>query len=221
MSLILNIDTAAETSLVQLVSNDKILAMETNPNPMDHAAFLHPAIKRVFAAAGKIMSELEAVGVTEGPGSYTGIRVGMATAKGICMATNKPLILINRLFLMAAAMVEESAVPDAFYCPMIDARRMEVFCAVYSSQLEVVLHPNAHILSTGSFLDIAGEKPFVVSGTGSQKFLNLSVIPNVVRTPEPELTRVFSQWSGTYFSEKKFSSLIDSQPFYAKDFYNG
>ena len=219
MSLILNIDTAAETSLVQLEKNGEVLCSETNPNKMDHAAFIHPTIKRIFDSTGASASSLDAIAVTEGPGSYTGIRIGMATAKGLCLATGKPLILLNRLFLMAAAMNVAHPLEDGFYCPMMDARRMEVFNAVYSSELKEVLSPNAHILSTESFLNIAEEKPFVVSGSGAEKFLNISSISNVHKLAEPDLSKVFAQWSHSYFLESKFSNLVDSQPFYAKDFY--
>lgn len=219
MSLILNIDTAAESSLVQLARKGEVICTEANPNKMDHAAFIHPAIKRLFESAGESVKNLDAVSVTEGPGSYTGIRIGMATAKGLCLASGKPLILLNRLFLMAAAMKEAHPLDEGLYCPMMDARRMEVFNAVYSSELQEVLAPNAHILSTESFLNIAEEKPFVVSGSGADKFLDISSITYLHKLPEPDLSKVFARWSYSYFLANKFSNLVDSQPFYAKDFY--
>ncbi|RYG43920.1 MAG: tRNA (adenosine(37)-N6)-threonylcarbamoyltransferase complex dimerization subunit type 1 TsaB, partial [Chitinophagaceae bacterium] len=122
MSLILNIDCAAENSLVQLVDDSTVLGLETNMGRSDNAAFLHPAIERLFKNHGKQIGDLSAVAVTEGPGSYTGIRIGMATAKGLCLATGKPIILLNRLWLMAAAVKKKMPFNEGFYCPMMDAR---------------------------------------------------------------------------------------------------
>ncbi len=221
MSIILNIDCTTERSFVQIVVDGYVTALETNNSQTDHAAFLHPAIERVLKTTGVKVAALDAVAVTSGPGSYTGIRIGMATAKGLCVATGKPLILFNRLQLMAMAMQEKMTFEKGFYCPMIDARRMEVFCALFSEDLSQIIPPNAHILSTVSFRDEVGENPTVVSGSGAEKFKKISSIPFLHFLPEPELSTVFARASTSDFLQKKFSNLIDSEPFYAKDFYNG
>ena len=221
MSLILNIDCATNTSLVQLVKDGAVLAAETNDQRSDHAAFLHPAIARILKKTERKISDLEAVAVVSGPGSYTGIRIGMAAAKGLCLATGVPLILFNRLQLMAAAMKENFPIASGFYCPMIDARRMEVFCALYSDQLKEIKPPDAHILSTVSFRDEVGESTIVVSGSGAEKFKNISVLSSLRLLPEPSLSNVLAIHSQAEFQAGNFAHLVDSQPFYAKDFYNG
>src|SRR3954468_19593640 len=99
MSLILNIDTSGKTASVSIAEKGNVLETISNDIQKDHAAFLHPAISRLLS--GESMSELDAIAVTAGPGSYTGIRVGMASAKGFCTALNKPLIIINTLEVMA------------------------------------------------------------------------------------------------------------------------
>src|SRR5687768_2649863 len=123
MALILNIDTATETAMVSLAENDSILSFAVNNNQKDHASFLHPAIQDIINKTNKTIGEVDAVAVTSGPGSYTGIRVGMAAAKGLCYALQKPLITLNTLEVIALSSIEKIK-EDALYCPMIDARRM-------------------------------------------------------------------------------------------------
>ena len=105
------------------------LQFALNSNQQDHASWLHMAVKKVISDAGLGVKDLEAIAVTIGPGSYTGLRVGLSAAKGLCFALDIPLIAINTLDVMAHASKSEEA---DFYCPVIDARRMEVFTAVYN-----------------------------------------------------------------------------------------
>jgi tRNA threonylcarbamoyladenosine biosynthesis protein TsaB len=135
MALILNIDTATETGGICIAEEGKTLAMAVNPEQKDHASWLHPAVEKIMRDAGCGMKDLQAVAVTAGPGSYTGLRVGMAAAKGFCYALGIPLITENTLKVMALA-AKEQAPGDGLLCPMIDARRMEVFTAVYQNDLE-------------------------------------------------------------------------------------
>lgn len=221
MSLIVNIDCATEDSLVQLAMNGEVIGVESNSERNNHAAFVHPAIERLFSSCGKKISDIEAVAVISGPGSYTGIRIGMATAKGLCLATNKPLILLNRLPLMAAAMKKQFSTAGGFYCPMIDARRMEVYCAMYSDDLAEIMPPTAHILSTVSFRDMVGENTIVISGSGAEKFKEISELQKLHLLPGPDLSTVLATNSYNRFCNNNFDDLVDSQPFYAKDFYNG
>ena len=143
MSIILNIDTAVQTSSVCLAQNNEVLALKINPSQKDSAAWLHMAIKEVLKEQNIELKDLDAIAVSEGPGSYTGLRVGMSTAKGLCYVSQKPLITINSLQMMAVAAKDE---PTDFICPMIDARRMEVFTAIFDHELNYVLQPSNFIL---------------------------------------------------------------------------
>ena len=142
MSFILNIDTAVEAASVCLADDGKPLAIRSNPQTKDSAAWLHNAIKDVLGEKNLGLSQVHAIAISEGPGSYTGLRVGMATAKGICYALNIPLITVNTLQMMAAAAQGGDA---NLLCPMIDARRMEVFTAVFDQQLNEI-QPSTNLI---------------------------------------------------------------------------
>ncbi|MBA2250622.1 MAG: tRNA (adenosine(37)-N6)-threonylcarbamoyltransferase complex dimerization subunit type 1 TsaB, partial [Chitinophagaceae bacterium] len=143
MALILNIDTCTENAIVSLANNDVIIGTMNNSNQKDHASFLHTAIKNLLDKSGILISQLNAIAVTAGPGSYTGIRVGMAAAKGLAYALQIPLISLNTLEVIAMCSIIQSENKDAFFCPMIDARRMEVFTAVYDQFLKEIIAPCA------------------------------------------------------------------------------
>ena len=121
MAILLHIDTALETASVCLSDNEKVIGLAINEKQKDHAAWLHPAILDLVQAAGLTVSDIEAIGISIGPGSYTGLRIGLSAAKGLCYALNIPLITVDTLYMMAHAIEENNA---DFICPLIDARRM-------------------------------------------------------------------------------------------------
>jgi tRNA threonylcarbamoyladenosine biosynthesis protein TsaB len=120
MSLILNIDTALDTASVCLANQKEVLQFSVNEDQKDHAAWLHQTIAELLQKGGYSIKDLDAVAVSIGPGSYTGLRVGLATAKGFCYALQIPLITVNTLKLIAFAAKDEAI---DLICPMIDARR--------------------------------------------------------------------------------------------------
>jgi tRNA threonylcarbamoyladenosine biosynthesis protein TsaB len=130
-TMILLIDTSQETGIVALSKAGEVLFSEENKIQKEHATWLHPAVKRLIAGAKISLRDLEAVAVIAGPGSYTGLRVGMAAAKGFCYGLKIPLITQNTLRVMAESMLSFAAEKAALICPMIDARREEVFTALY------------------------------------------------------------------------------------------
>jgi tRNA threonylcarbamoyladenosine biosynthesis protein TsaB len=155
MSLILNIDTATDIAHVSLSQSGEMLDSITNNDQKEHGSFLQPSIQKLLKNNSLAIASLDAVAVSVGPGSYTGLRVGMASAKGICFALQKPLITINSLEIISyAALLENSHKYDltnALLCPLIDARRMEVFTALYNQKLEKILEPQAMIIDASSF----------------------------------------------------------------------
>jgi tRNA threonylcarbamoyladenosine biosynthesis protein TsaB len=217
--LILLIETSSPTATVALAGGGSILSAEENPQPKDHAAWLHPAIKRILEQAGAKREELEAVAVSAGPGSYTGLRVGMAAAKGICYALQIPLITVNTLRLMAEAMAPLARKQKALICPMIDARREEVFTAVYSAGMEEILPPQALILDKTSFEQLLVDNLLIFTGSGAEKWKILSSSKNAVFFPQVDVTETFMHMSARYFAEKNWTELTASEPIYLKEFY--
>ena len=150
MAFILNIDTALQTGSVCISRDAQPLAYLQNTEPSSQASWIHEAIRQLMQECHLQLHELNAVAVSNGPGSYTGLRIGLATAKGICYTLNIPLICINTLFIMASSVSPEA---DDLICPMIDARRMEVFTALYDKQLNTIEEQAALVVTEKSFED--------------------------------------------------------------------
>ena len=216
MNYILNIDTAVQTASVCLAVDGENIGLVTNPSQKDHAAWLHIAIKKLLDEKNVSLQQLNAIAVSMGPGSYTGLRVGMSTAKGLCYALHIPLITISTLQMMAVAALNE---PTDFICPMIDARRMEVFTAVYDKQLAEVTAPFNCILDENSFQNLLQKNTITFFGNGSTKFQNLVQHPNAQFKNIEATAAQLSALSYQYFTKQQFADLAYSEPFYGKEFY--
>lgn len=173
MSLILCLDTATAIATVCLCDNGIVGECEHNGSPKQHGAFLSPAIDSVLWKSGKTFKALDAVAVTIGPGSYTGLRVALSTAKGICFGLNVPLVTVPTLQAMAFEAVDNCRKAgldlDALtFCPMIDARRMEVFVAKYDKDLNEIEAQRSLVLDR-SFLESLENQRVVFTGNGSGK----------------------------------------------------
>ncbi|MBN8837312.1 MAG: tRNA (adenosine(37)-N6)-threonylcarbamoyltransferase complex dimerization subunit type 1 TsaB [Sphingobacteriia bacterium] len=221
MALILNIDTALENASVVLAQDENILAIETNAEQKNHAAFLQPAIQNMCNTLQISLNAIDAVSVVYGPGSYTGLRVAMASAKGICYALNKPLITINTLDLMAfGAISTQTNASNFLYCPMIDARRMEVFTALYDAELNYIKEPFAAILDKDFLSETLRSNRIVFFGNGAQKIGRLFDTSNAYITNDNYLPEHLIKISLNYFQRQCFQSLAYSEPYYLKDFYS-
>jgi len=219
MSLILNIDTATETAQVSFAKDGKLLHSLNNDSQKDHASFLQVAIQQLMKAAAIKLNDVDAIAVTAGPGSYTGLRVGMSSAKGLCYALNKPLIAINTLEILAGAAIDQSHDTVNFlYCPMIDARRMEVFTAIYSSKSTTILAPCAMILQQDSFNNELEKNKIAFFGSGADKWKTICAHPNASFTVVSNLAAAMAQLSQDYFIRNHFANLAYSEPFYLKEF---
>ena len=216
MSLILNIDTAVETASVCLAKNGEVLSFSKNENQKDHAAWLHIAIKEIFEKNNLKIDFIDAVGVTEGPGSYTGLRIGMATAKGICYALNKPLITINTLLIMANAAKDSDT---QLLCPMIDARRMEVFTAIYTKDLQIIKEPISMTVNENSFDEELTLNSICFFGNGSNKFQKIKDHSNAFFKKIDLDARIMVLLAEEKFNKKEFADLAYVEPFYLKEFY--
>lgn len=222
---ILCIDTALESAHVGVAVNGKLVTQLTNSSQSDHAAWIHTAIRTVTAKASIDLHQLDAVAVTSGPGSYTGLRVGMATAKGLCYALHLPLVTENILELTAVAAYQlEQTIAFAgpvLYCPMIDARRMEVFTAMYNDRLEEVTRPSAVILDEQSFASELDEHSVVFCGNGSKKWRAICQHKNAVFADVSHQPEDFAMVATKKCQQRQFANLAYSEPDYFKNFYSG
>jgi tRNA threonylcarbamoyladenosine biosynthesis protein TsaB len=216
MALLLNIDTAVETGSVCLAKDGTVSFLVKNQRQKDHPAWLHIAIKEIFEKNNLELRSIDAVAVTKGPGSYTGLRIGMSTAKGICYALNKPLITLNTLLVMASA---ATSVDADLLCPMIDARRMDVFTALYTKELEVVREPAAITLDEKSFHQELIKTRICFFGNGSKKFQgiinNVSAMFSDIDFDASSMISLAEK----KFAEKNFADLAYAEPLYLKEFY--
>lgn len=223
MSLILNIDTAGEKASIALAENGRVLASAINDQQRDHAAWVQVAIHHLMAQQSFGLPDLQAIAVTAGPGSYTGLRVGMATAKGLAYALGIPLITENTLRLMAYAATRQLSTPQfprfSLFVPMIDARRMEVFTAVYDDQLNVLLEPRPLILDTTSYGDFINAHT-VFFGSGSSKFKQLINDSPASFADVDSGASDLAVLANEKFLSKQFSDIAYSEPLYLKEFYS-
>ena len=217
MPLILYIHTALPTASVALGGEDEHMIQFFNEEQKDHAAWLQPAISQLMLQAKKNFADLDAVAVSAGPGSYTGLRVGYATAKGICFATNIPLISIGTLELMASSLKNWG---NAYCCPAIDARREEIFTAIYKHDLTPVLAPTAVVLDQDFFSGYLSHNNIIFIGNANEK------IRRYVHDPQAAFVEISSSAADMkalaekHFANKHFADLAYAEPFYLKEFFD-
>jgi len=214
MSFILNIDTAVDIASVCLSEDGEALQLVTNENQKDHAAWLHPAIEKILD--GLKMKDIRAVAVSIGPGSYTGLRVGLSTAKGLCYALNIPLITVGTLEVIAYAVKNEAV---DLISPLIDARRNEVFAAVYNKVLQPLIAPQIMTINENSFAELLVEHKILFSGNGSKKLQIIISNNNALFTNTSGNASHLAALSYKLFCKKEFADLAYTEPLYLKEFY--
>jgi tRNA threonylcarbamoyladenosine biosynthesis protein TsaB len=220
MSLILNIDTATETAYISIAKDGVVLKELFNYEQKNHGGFLQPAIQKILKDIDILINDIDAVAVTEGPGSYTGIRIGMASAKGLCFALNKPLITINTLEVMAtSALIQLNPSNEDLLCPMIDARRMEVFTAIYNCSIQNIFHPSAVIVERHSFDSFLNNQNVHFFGSGSKKFQEINKNQHAFFHEIKNISEGLNGLSIKKFNEKTFANTAYSEPLYIKEFY--
>jgi tRNA threonylcarbamoyladenosine biosynthesis protein TsaB len=218
MAVILNIDTAMRTAGVCLAKDGEVLALAESQEQKDHSTWLHPAVERLLKETGHRPGDLDAVAVTAGPGSYTGLRVGMAAAKGFCYALGIPLIAENTLNVMAFA--ARGQLPDAdLLCPMIDARRMEVFTAVYQKDGKEILPATAMVIDENSFSALLAERSISLFGEGSDKCKLVITAPSAAFVNPSYHVGYLGKLSFLRYLQKEFTGVVYCEPVYTKEFY--
>lgn len=219
--MILNIESATEVCSVALADQGKLIAIRESAG-RDHASLLAVFIDEVVREANISLKDIQAVAVSRGPGSYTGLRIGVASAKGICYALNKPLIAIDTLQSMANSFLldlYETITSDYLLVPMIDARRMEVYGAVLDQDLNYVSTTVAEVLNTQSFL-VRPQLPRVLFGDGATKAIDVikgESLVKVVSEFSPSAKGLINL-SFNAFAKKNFENIAYFEPFYLKEF---
>jgi tRNA threonylcarbamoyladenosine biosynthesis protein TsaB len=218
LPLILHIETATEVCSVCLAADGRIVNMHTTDVPRSHASLLTVMIGRLMAESGYIYNQLDAIAVSKGPGSYTGLRIGVAAAKGFCYALDRPLIAVGTLYSMARCMKQKlDGVSDGWLVPMIDARRMEVYLSVFNMSLETHEPAQAVILNEQSLSHLIG--PVWFAGDGAAKFREVHAEKTDMNHMEIDFTAAgLVEESYRRFTAGLFEDMAYFEPFYLKEF---
>lgn len=225
MALILILETSTEICSVALIQDNQLIDVIESNEGQNHARLVTVFAEKLLERNNVVAQDLDAVAVSKGPGSYTGLRIGVSTAKGICFASKIPLIAVGTLESMANHISHHRAhysVPeneDVLFCPMIDARRMEVYSMLLDKD-GVILKPITAEIIDESFLaeELAGKK-IVFFGNGSEKCSKVIGSPNAVFIPEIHASSQYMcnlVWQA--YNKKQFEDVAYFEPFYLKDF---
>lgn len=224
MAVILNIETSTKVCSVGLAVDGIIKSIKESHLANSHAELVTLFCEGVVKEVGIGFHDLDAVAVSKGPGSYTGLRIGVSTAKGFCYALDKPLIAINTLEAMAAGMIENEKTPkDFLYCPMIDARRMEVYAAFFDAELNEIKATEAVIVDENSFSELLSANKIIFAGDGAAKCREvLSHQKNAVfKNDFNPSTAFMAKLSEKKFNNQDLENIAYFEPFYLKDFVAG
>ena len=225
MSLILNIETSTEVCSVSISENGKCKHLkicgnnlQTTDNKGNHSKLLAVFINDILTENNILPKHLNAVAISSGPGSYTGLRIGVSSCKGFCFGANLPLISVNTLLIMANMAINMHKNNFDLYIPMIDARRMEVYSAIFDKNLDFISDVEAKIIDENSYSEIKNKK-VAFFGNGSDKCKeilnnnNFTFLSDIFPSAE-----YMCNLSEKLFLEKKFEDLVYFEPFYLKEF---
>ncbi len=221
MAFILNLDCSSTIAYVSIAKDGEILALKKNTVQKDHASFLHTTIKELLIEINIKPDDLSAISVADGPGSYTGLRVAMATAKGLAYSLDIPLICFHNFLALAAQAIKMTSNKSGFYIPVIDARRMEVFTATYDNSLHEIESGRALILTKDSFIEKLQISKVFFCGDAVQKLKEVINHENAqfIEALFPEVSS--ARISCKLYDTKSYSSLHYSEPYYIKPFFQG
>ena len=217
--LLLSLDTSIRGCSVALHNDESLLAGYNLFTDKSSSSMLTTLIRNCVADAGFQLADLDAIAIAKGPCSYTGLRVGVSTAKGLCYALDKPLIAINTLEAMSLQLAP--FFPEHLLCPMIDARRMEVYAAVFDGQNAQVRETAALILDENTFSDMLAAHKMVFFGDGAFKFKTLTssqpnaIFPSIDIKPS---ARTIGDLGLVAWREQRFEDVATFEPYYLKDF---
>ena len=219
MARILLIETSTSVLSVALAQDGTVVSERVCTQPRMQASLTALLVKEVLDQAGLAAKDCDAVCVSSGPGSYTGLRVGVSTAKGLAFGAGIPLIAVGTLdILVASCHSEHSEASPAFIVPMIDARRMEVYTAVYSADGQRLTEVEAKVVGSESFAEYLEKGEVLFVGDGALKCKDVIGHPNARFQEAFPLARYMAKSAQKAFDEGKFENLAYFEPFYLKDF---
>lgn len=221
MAYLLAIETTTEICSVALGDDDQCIALLENDKENSHAEKIMLFVDEALRQAKIESSALDAVIISEGPGSYTGLRIGASSAKGLCYALDIPLIAVSTLQSMAWG-AREKFPNNNQYCPMIDARRMEVYSAIYDLDLQATQAPINVIVDENAYLEYLEQEIVVFSGNAVEKTMPvLSQHPNAVFSETKNSARYLLELGYRKYLQKEFVDTAYFEPFYLKEFQSG
>lgn len=242
--MILAIETATQICSVALFEGSNVIGCLESDEKNAHSRVLNTMIERLLNESGIMITQLDAVAVSKGPGSFTGLRIGVSTAKGLCYGRNLPLIAVSTLESLAWGMTTElghineendiqtsnlshqlggATITDhkVLFVPMIDARRMEVFTAIYNSKLETIREITAEVITADSFHDY-NQFHLILGGDGAGKCHDIMIGDNITILPDFKASAIhLLKPSLKAWEEKRFENTAYFEPFYLKDFIAG
>ncbi|MBE9469070.1 MAG: tRNA (adenosine(37)-N6)-threonylcarbamoyltransferase complex dimerization subunit type 1 TsaB [Bacteroidetes bacterium] len=227
MAKILNIETSTNVCSVALSENGKLIDYKESQVDKSHSTILTVFIDEMLKQNNIQASQLDAVAVSKGPGSYTGLRIGVSVTKGICYAVEKPAIGVSTLQLMALGVVNSNKfnslniddIKKAWFCPMIDARRMEVYSAFFDFENNQQIKVSADIIDENSYKDLLDKRKIVFFGDGANKCKDIINDKNAFFIDDiyPSAKNMIAL-SYQAFLDKEFEDTAYFEPFYLKDF---
>lgn len=226
MALILNIETATTVCSVCLSDGDKLVGIRETRDHNSHSRVVAVFIEEILKESGIDRRKLDAVAVSKGPGSYTGLRIGVSTAKGLCYGLDIPMIGVSTLEAMALGIKQRSSTHKlnlpVLFVPMIDARRMEVYTALFDQNLSPLRETTAEIITGDSFADLLSCHHLIIAGDGAGKCRSTLVHPNITYLDDFETSSLYMvSKANALFESGIFENTAYFEPFYLKDFIAG
>lgn len=218
MALILALETSTSCGSVALIQDDKLIGYQYYHLDKSHSSLLHPMVEQLMKNCQRSLKDLDAVAIAEGPGSYTGLRIGTSAAKGFCYSLDISLIAVNTLEAMALQVYNMGNAFD-LYCPMIDARRMEVYTLTINSEYQMVQATEPMILDETSFEEALKDDKVAFFGDGAFKFKDLTASKKAVFIDDvyPSAKEV-ALLAYKKFEQQQFENVVSFEPFYLKEF---
>ena len=219
--MIICLESATSTCSVALCDKGNVISLKESETGRSHASLLTVFIDELLKEAGLKIADLQAVAVSKGPGSYTGLRIGVSVAKGIAYGASIPLIGIDTTFSLFSGFIssKEGLAASDLFCPLIDARRMEVYYSIYDINSNIVKSIRAEIMDKNSFSDIAVTSRIFFFGDGTGKCSKVIKRRNVVFDEDFRISASYmSRPAYEAFEEHRFEDVAYFEPFYLKDF---
>lgn len=223
MAKLLFLETATQICSVALAEDGVLISIKESDSTNSHSSLLTDFIQNIISDAKIKLQDLDGIVISKGPGSYTGLRIGVSAAKGLCYSLDIPLISVNTLQSMAAGMKGSGNVAKAIFCPMIDARRMEVYTALFDNQNNEMEATSAKIIDESSFIDLLKNHIVYFGGDGAEKCKSvLSLNSNARFLDDFRISaKDMIELAFQKFNARQFEDVAYFEPYYLKDFIAG